>query len=119
MFGTEVGNVKRTRSFNGENTSALAKSAGTVEADDSPLSSVTVTATLHPDGYTLLVEAQSQSTTIKAVDPDDLSDTIAHAISAVTKAVLTGQMSKSQRPYNPLGLGMGMPTPNRRNLRFA
>lgn len=118
-FGTDVGGVHMTRSYTGENTSGLAKSAATARAEVAPVATVTVQATLGQEGtYALTVEASGQSTTVKNIESDALADRIARLIQAVSKAVANGELRK-HRQSDPFQLGMDMPRPNRENLRFG
>jgi hypothetical protein len=120
MYGTDVGGVRRTRSYIGENTAGVAgelrKSA---TASTGPVT-VKVEATLGTDGaYTLTVEAEGQQATVEKVEADDLSDTIARLIVKVSKSAQAGELKKHREPDSPFRLG-GMSTPvgNKQNIRF-
>lgn len=116
-FGKTVGNVRYTRSYTGERSAGLAGEIN--KAAPVPEAPVTVTAQLGQDGtYTLVVEAEGQSTTVRDVAPADLADRIAGAIHAVSKAIRNGDFAK-HRQQEPFQLGLGTPRPNRDNLRFG
>lgn len=116
-FGMDVG-VKRTRSFTGENPSALAKSAGRTEAEPEQSAPVRikVDATLEGDTYTLVVTADGQNATRTGVEPDDLADVLATIIERLSKAVAAGDLKKHRQPQEPTFRGNDFTRKNPRDV---
>lgn len=106
-FGYDTSTVKRTRSFAGENTAALAKSAGREEAEPEQTAPVRieVEATLEGSTYALVVSAEGQSATRSGVEPADLADTLASIIDRLSKHVAAGDLSKHREPESPVRMG--------------
>jgi hypothetical protein len=98
----DISAVKRTRSFAGENTAALAKYAHKAEeAEQSAPVTVKVEATLERGTYTLVVSADGQSATRSGVEPADLADVLASIIERLSKAVAAGDLKKHRQPQEP------------------
>lgn len=106
-FGMDIGGVRRTRSYAGENTAALAKSAG--RADEEPEQtapvSAKVEATLENGTYALVVSADGQTATRVGVVPADLAETLASIIERLSKAVAAGDLKKHREPESPIRMG--------------
>lgn len=106
-FGYDTSTVKRTRSFAGENTAALAKSTGKSEAEPEQAAPVRikVEATLEGGTYALVVSAEGQSATRSGVAPADLADTLANIIDRLSKHVAAGDLRKHREPESPVRIG--------------
>lgn len=104
-FGMDIGGVRRTRSFTGENTAGITKAAEQVETDDSAPVRVDVTAVLADDGYALTIKANGESHTLREVDPADLADELARVINAVAKAYRAGNLERYRQPEPAIRLG--------------
>ena len=103
-FGTDIGGVRRTRSYTGEGTHGIAKAADAEPEQSAPVR-VKVEATLESGTYTLGVSADGQSATRSGVEPADLADVLASIIDRLSKHVAAGDLKKHREPEPAIRMG--------------
>lgn len=117
-YGMQVGPVRRTRAYAGEVNAGFSGEIKKAAATEEAPVVIKIEATSVADGtFTLEVETQGQHVTIKKVEAEDLSPTLARLIRRLSKAVADGELVKNrQSDSSPLGIAGGR---NRDNLRFG
>lgn len=105
-FGTDIGGVRRTRTYAGE---ASAGFGGEVrkarEAEQTAPVRIKVEATLEGGTYALVVSAEGQSATRGGVAPADLADTLASIIDRLSKHAAADDLAKHREPESPVRMG--------------
>lgn len=105
-FGTDIGAVRRTRSYAGEVNAGFAGEVEKArEAEQAGPVAIKVEATLESGTYTLVVTADGQTATRGGVEPADLADTLASIIVRLSEHAAAGDLAKHREAEPPVRMG--------------
>lgn len=116
MFGTDIGGVRRTRSYVGEVSAGLGGQIEKSRTADTPPVTIAIEATLDSGTYTLVVSADGQTATRSGVAAADLADTLASIIDRLSKAVAAGDLNKHREPAIRMGSAHTFTRKDKRNV---